>query len=135
MDNTYTKHMQSQDGYKVCTNIPTPMVRGMPIPRMTPRAVLEKALALAATATGELGCGAGGRLDADTGLPVSKPGSGGCMSKSKGKSSVEKQRPSIHRFICEMGMLYGSAAGCIAHIDCQESCDSGKGCIALQLSG
>ena len=60
----------------------------MPIPRMNPKAVLGKALAWAATGMGELGCGAGDRLDVDVGLPMSKPGSGGCMSKLTSESSI-----------------------------------------------
>ena len=65
----------------------------MPIPRINPKTVLGKALAWAATATGELGCGAGDRLDSDDGVPMSKPGSGGCMSKSKCESIIGRQSP------------------------------------------
>lgn len=61
-------------------DIPSPSVRGMPMPKTIPKAVLGIALAWVATVTGGLGCGAGARPGSDIVLPISNPGSGGCMS-------------------------------------------------------
>ena len=96
-----------------CTNIPSPRVRGTPIPRMDPKAVLEKALAwAAAVVTSGMGCGEGDRLDSDTELPMSKPGSGGCMPKSKCESSTKGSSQELHTYVCRRWRRFDKAKLC-----------------------
>lgn len=63
----------------------------MPIPKTIPRAVFGMAPAWAAIITGDLASGAGAMLGLDIALPMSKAGSGGCMTTAMNERSIEKE--------------------------------------------